>query len=202
MEARQNITETARGPQPGDVISARYRWTGEPDNEPGKKIRPCLILKVLGDGASIIVAPISSHADWLAKDCVEIPPDEKPEAGLDSYCRSWVKLSEVNRFDLPNLAIVPHVDPEGQMSWRRGRVSEDVLQRVQSEIGHRIHDRSLKGNHVKSDGPIRVRMSTIRRMPGDPASRQDRLSDIQDRAAALAARTEAPTPARQADQSR
>ena len=138
-------------PEPGDIISARFRWSNDKDDTPGEKIRPCLIIKVGKDMSSIIVAPISTKQGWKAVDCVEIMPEDRKEAGLHSQKRSWVKLTEVNRIELPNMAVIPQVDNEGRLSWRRGRISDNMFNHITKEIGYRIADKSLKGIKIESD---------------------------------------------------
>jgi len=176
--------DNGRLPAEGDVISARYRWSNGKD-EPGEKIRPCVIVKVAKDHSSVIVAPVSTKNSWEAIDCMEIAKEDRAAAGVHSEKRSWVKLTEVNRFDLPNLAIVPHTNKKGEISWRRGRVKPELLRALQAEIAHRTVDKSLKGVRVRSDNIAALKISARPRSVADGTlSPEDR--DARIRAAAQA----------------
>lgn len=166
----------SRAPQPGDIISARYRWMQDGDEEPGKKIRPCMVIKAAKDGSSMIIAPISTKQAWQANDCIEIMPPDRKTAGLDENLRSWVKLTEINRVDLPNLAVIPHHTPDGRLMWARGRVSDEVLQNIQSEIAHRIHNKTLSGKHIKSDNVPTLQLAGIRAIKKTPPQEEERPS--------------------------
>jgi len=194
--ASQKDHEATRSPQPGDIISARYRWTQDGDEEPGKKIRPCMVIKAAADGSSMIIAPISTKQAWNANDCIEIMPPDRKAAGLDEDMRSWVKLTEINRVDLPNLAVVPHHTPDGRLMWSRGRVSDDILQHVQSEIAHRVHDKSLSGKHIKADKVPTLQLAGIRviKNTGEDQNKPSSREDIVRRRAADFVRESTPTP--------
>lgn len=177
-------------PNPGDIISARYRWSDQKDEEVGQKIRPCLVIKAAEDGSAMIIAPISTKEGWKAIDCIEIPPDDRAAAGVHSEKRSWVKLTEINKIDLPNLAVIPHVGPDGKMHWRRGRASDAMMKQVTEEIAIRINDKTLKGSHVKSDAGARIKLAGIRKIEtSDQISTKSETIDqrIKRRAADLAA---------------
>lgn len=150
-------------PVAGDIVSARYRWAGDGDEE-GSKIRPCLVIRAADDGSAVIVVPISTKQSWNAGDCIEIPPSEREAAGLRLDKRSWAKVTEVNRYDLPNRAVIPNTTPDGRLVWRRGRVSPEMLARVQEEIAYRKHQNLLKGLRVAADAPSQVRIAGIRRI--------------------------------------
>ena len=98
-------------PQPGLVISYSYLWHEEyrQGRIEGVKNRPCAIVLVASDqDKTVFVAPVT-HTKPHEKDAaVEIPPATKVRLGLDSE-RSWVVISEVNRFVWPgvDLAVVP-----------------------------------------------------------------------------------------------
>lgn len=183
--AQENIKSTSPDydpmkPNAGDVISARYRWSDQKDEDPGEKIRPCIIIKAADDGSSMIIAPISTRKDWKAGDCIEISPEDRDAAGLHDSKRSWIKLTEVNKIDLPNLAVIPHVGPDGQMHWRRGRVSDEVLKQVTSEVAIRINDKSLKGTHVRADTGARIKLAGIRKIE-QPQSETAPVETLQER---------------------
>jgi hypothetical protein len=120
------------------------------------------VVKVGKDGSSVILVPISTQEGWKAGDCIEIPPQNRKEAGVHSGKRSWMKLTEINKLDLPNLAIIPHTDSEGRLSWKRGRLSDDLFKQLTSEIGVRLHEKTLKGVHVKADTGARLHLRAAR----------------------------------------
>jgi len=101
-------------PVPGLVIRYSYLWSDEHElgREEGRKDRPCAIVLTAEerDGARpVTVLPITHSPpadDHLA---VEIPIEVKRRLGLDD-ARSWVILSEANRFDWPgpDLRPAPH----------------------------------------------------------------------------------------------
>lgn len=189
----------AMNPMPGDIISARYRWSDKENDKPGEKIRPCLVIKAAKDGSSMIIAPISTKEGWKAVDCVEIPPDDRAGTGTHSEKRSWIKLTEINKVDLPNLAVIPHCDAEGKLSWRRGRVSDGLMKQVTSEIAQRVHDKTLKGLNIKADKQAYLNLAFVRKVEPAQESLEDRL---QRRAAAeLAAKApeSAPKTSKQTD---
>jgi hypothetical protein len=163
-------SDDSRKPVPGDIVSARYRWAEAGKDVPGEKIRPCLILKVSPDASSVIMAPVSTKQDWLATDSIEIPPEARAGAGLHSQKRSWVKLTEINRVDLPNMAIIPHVGEDGRMAWRRGRVDEATLKRVQTEIAERVNNNTLKGVRVAADSNSRIKIAGVRKISPEATS--------------------------------
>lgn len=150
-------------PEPGDLVMARYRWSNQDQDNVQEKIRPCLVLKVGPNTSSVILVPISSHPDQKAGDCVEIPPQEQPNTCLDNGKRSWAKVTEVNRVELPNLAILPHADEHGRLQWRRGRVSPETLANIDREIGFRLHDKTLKGTRVAADQGAQIQLAAVRR---------------------------------------
>lgn len=160
-----------RNPREGDVISAWFQWSQDGDTTPRSKIRPCLIVKVAPDASSIVVAPISTRRDWIANDCLEIPREQSAEAGLDTDIRKWVKLTEINRIDLPSSAIAPRIDEDGRLQWRRGRVSDAILKDVQREIAHRVQEGTLTGRRITRENGLSARISTAAK--ATPEARAD-----------------------------
>jgi hypothetical protein len=92
-------------PEPGLVIGYAYLWHSEHarGREEGVKDRPCAILLTTRNEATatvVLVAPLSHSPPNPAEEGVEIPPATKRRLGLDP-ARSWVIVSEVNRFVWP-----------------------------------------------------------------------------------------------------
>jgi hypothetical protein len=103
-------------PEPGLVISYSYLWHSEykRDQEEGLKDRPCAIILVAEDAPEetvVTVVPITHSSP--GDDAVEIPLTVKRRLGLDEE-RSWIVVTEVNRFVWPgaDLRPVPRGDHE------------------------------------------------------------------------------------------
>ena len=92
-------------PISGQVIRYSYLWRSEYQRgqEEGVKERPCVVVLVVADEEDerlVTVLPVTHtppSADALA---VEIPYVTKQRLGLDAE-RSWVVLTEANRFTWP-----------------------------------------------------------------------------------------------------
>ena len=186
--------DDGRMPRAGDVISAFYLWSQDDEESRGKKLRPCLVVKVAPDGSSIVVAPFSTKGLSSARDMLEVPQGEVAEAGLDAERRSWVKLTEVNRIDLPSAAILPRATASGKLAWRRGTVSDELLREVQKEIGYRIADKSLTGHRIRASEHLQLRLAGARKIEtpslpaaDTPASLPDAQEDRETRVARKAA---------------
>jgi hypothetical protein len=87
------------------VIRYSYLWRAErlAGNEEGLKDRPCAIILVtydLDDREIVTVLPITHSPPPDPGLAIEIPLETKVRLGLDSD-RSWVMLSEANRFVWP-----------------------------------------------------------------------------------------------------
>ncbi|MEE8272803.1 MAG: type II toxin-antitoxin system PemK/MazF family toxin, partial [Alphaproteobacteria bacterium] len=96
-------------PKPGLVINYAYLWHSESrrGQEEGVKIRPCVIvLDVAEDalGTIVTVAPVTHREPDDPQAAVELPAETKRRLGLDAE-RSWVILTEVNRFSPTSLTL-------------------------------------------------------------------------------------------------
>jgi hypothetical protein len=92
-------------PVPGLVIRYAYLWRRgyERGREEGVKDRPCAIVLVAtdGEGSKVVTAlPVTHSPPADAAQAVEIPYATKQRLGLDGE-RSWVMLTEANRFTWP-----------------------------------------------------------------------------------------------------
>src|SRR5688500_8167274 len=99
-------------PEPADVISYAYLWAREAaeGQEEGLKDRPVVVMvvariEVLGR-TQLLVAPITHVEPERSDEGVGIPPSVKKHLGLDRE-RSWIVLTEVNRFYWPGPDIRP-----------------------------------------------------------------------------------------------
>lgn len=93
-------------PEPGLVISYAYLWHDEARAglEEGAKDRPCAIVLVAekeDDGETVVtVVPVTHTPPNKPEESVEIPAITKSRLGLDDQ-RSWIVVSEINRFVWP-----------------------------------------------------------------------------------------------------
>lgn len=98
-------------PEPGLVISYVYLWRRdyEQGHEEGSKDRPCVIVLTVGsEGGDTVVTVVPSRMPPPDKsdEAVEIPLPPKQRLDLDA-ARSWVIVSEVNRFVWPGPDLRP-----------------------------------------------------------------------------------------------
>ena len=101
-------------PVPGLVVRYSYLWTADHrrGREEGVKDRPCAIILVTTAKANdevVTVLPITHSPPIDLRFAVEIPYATKHRLRLDSE-RSWVILSEANRFLWPGPDLRP-LDP-------------------------------------------------------------------------------------------
>ena len=92
-------------PVPGLVIRYSYLWASEHarGQEEGLKDRPCAVVLVVADDAGgqiVTVLPVTHAPPAKLLLAVEIPSHVKARLGLDDS-RSWVMLTEANRFAWP-----------------------------------------------------------------------------------------------------
>lgn len=98
-------------PEVGLVVSFAYLWTRERQagSTEGTKNRPCVIVTAVEqvDGQIIVtVSPITHGQPPRDASGIEIPSRVKAYLGLDGE-RSWVILTEVNRFTWPGYDLRP-----------------------------------------------------------------------------------------------
>ena len=98
-------------PVPGLVIRYSYLWAEEygRGQEEGTKDRPCAVVLVTTDVAGerrVTVLPITHASPSNPSLAVEIPAATKRRLGLDDE-RSWVLLTEANRFIWPGPDLRP-----------------------------------------------------------------------------------------------
>lgn len=98
-------------PVPGLVIRYSYLWTHEHarGQEEGVKDRPCAIVLVVRDedgSPRVTVLPVTHTPPADPALAVELPLGTKRRLGLDD-ARSWIVLSEANRFLWPGPDLRP-----------------------------------------------------------------------------------------------
>jgi hypothetical protein len=92
-------------------VSYAYLWRSdfEQGQEEGTKDRPCAIVLIARDdqGDTIVtVVPVTHSPPQRPEDAVELPLPTKRRLGLDAE-RSWVVVSEINRFVWPGPDLRP-----------------------------------------------------------------------------------------------
>ncbi len=98
-------------PVAGQVVRYSYLWQSEHrrGQEEGSKDRPCaIILAVTSEDGDerVTVLPITHTPPSRPEFAVEIPDATKARLGLDEQ-RSWVVLTEANRFTWPGPDLRP-----------------------------------------------------------------------------------------------
>ena len=132
-------------PRPGLVISYAYLWRSEHEQgrDTGAKTRPAVIVLTAKDTEGetiVIVAPITHSAPSRPEDAIEIPTATKARLGLDSE-RSWVIVSEVNRFVWPGPDLAPV--PGKQRRFDYGFLPPRLFKTITSQIVERARARRL-----------------------------------------------------------
>ena len=136
-------------PQPGLVIRYANLWQRDATQgrDEGTKYRPgVVVLAAEPDddyGKIVLVAPITHRKPDVPATGVEIPPLTKRRLGLDSE-RSWVIVTEVNRFEWPGPDLLPvapgqwayGVLPAGLFRTIRDRLAHSARQRNIAQVGH------------------------------------------------------------------
>jgi hypothetical protein len=98
-------------PEAGLVIGYSYLWHSEYRRglEEGLKDRPCVIVvasRRSGDKIVVTVVPVTHAPPAPADAAIELQASTKARLGLDE-ARSWVVVSEVNRFIWPGTDLRP-----------------------------------------------------------------------------------------------
>lgn len=99
-------------PVPGLVIRYSYLWRAEArrGQEEGVKDRPCAVILVTEDaddeGLVVTVLPVTHSPPKDPGTAIEIPAATKARLGLDGE-RSWIVLTEANRFVWPGPDLRP-----------------------------------------------------------------------------------------------
>jgi len=127
------------------VISYAYLWRREhkQGRDTGAKSRPAVIVLTVKDSEGdtiVIVAPITHSPPSRSEDGIEIPTGTKVRLGLDSE-RSWVIVSEVNRFVWPGPDLAPV--PGKHRKFDYGFLPPRLFKKITSEVFERARVRKL-----------------------------------------------------------
>jgi hypothetical protein len=131
-------------PELGLVISYAYLWSSEAEEgqEEGLKDRPCaLVLSAQDDGGDTVVAvvPVTHSPPQRLEEAVEIPAAVKHRLGLDE-ARSWIVVSEINRFVWPGPDLRPVSSAEAgrfDYGFLPPRLFRQVLERFTATVAAR-----------------------------------------------------------------
>lgn len=98
-------------PVPGLVVRYSFLWSHEAraGSEDGSKDRPCAVLLTVAtrNGQPLVtVLPVTHTPPTDERLAVEIPAGTKKRLGLDD-ARSWIVLTEANRFQWPGPDLRP-----------------------------------------------------------------------------------------------
>ena len=122
-------------PRPGLVIRYAYLWRHEAaqGRDEGTKDRPCVVVVAVTDdehgGKTVWVSPITRRPPHDSTAAVEIPAATKHRLGLDSH-RSWIVVSEVNRFAWPG----PDLRPVERGRWAYGLLPAGLFRAVRNRL--------------------------------------------------------------------
>jgi hypothetical protein len=112
--------------------------------EEGLKDRPTVVMVVAAveklGRTQVLVAPITHSEPSSFADGIEIPPSVKRHLGLDRE-RSWIVLTELNRFYWPGPDIRPAVGTESPLY---DALPEWLFREVQQGIGARAKDGAVR----------------------------------------------------------
>jgi hypothetical protein len=124
-------------PVPAQVIRYCYLWKSEFERgqEEGNKDRPCaVVLTTTGEEGDhvVTVLPITHTPHYDPAEAVEIPAGTKERLGLDG-ARSWVVLTEANRFTWPgpDLRMAKRDDPSSVVY---GLLPEHVFETIRKRF--------------------------------------------------------------------
>lgn len=118
------------------MISYAYLWREEAlaRAEEGRKHRPCLVVGTTldaGENTVVLVAPIT-HLAPRAGAAFELPARVKRQLRMDD-ARSWVILTELNRFLWPGLDLRPiNRDAPGVFAW--GFLPASLLSAIRQDL--------------------------------------------------------------------
>jgi hypothetical protein len=124
-------------PVPGLVIRYSYLWASEQarGQEEGLKDRPCAVVLVSAGKAAeqiVVVLPITHTPPANPLLAVEIPIATKRRLGLDDE-RSWVALTEANRFIWPGPDLRPAL-PGNAASIAYGPLPYGLFETIRSKF--------------------------------------------------------------------
>ena len=123
-------------PVPGLVIRYSYLWQSEHrrGQEEGLKDRPCAILFTVADNPrdqKVVVLPVTHSPPNDPSHAIEIPTETKRRLKLDD-ARSWIVLTESNRFTWPGPDLRPPVSGD-LASVAYGELPRSLFEKVRAQ---------------------------------------------------------------------
>ncbi|HLQ91745.1 MAG TPA: type II toxin-antitoxin system PemK/MazF family toxin [Xanthobacteraceae bacterium] len=138
-------------PEAGLVIGYSYLWHSEfqRGQEEGLKDRPCVVVvasRRAGDQTIVTVVPVT-HAPppSVADAAIELHPATKARLGLDG-ARSWVVVSEINRFVWPGTDLRP-VSRNEPDRFAYGRLPPATFNQIAERLVACVKAKRLKSVH-------------------------------------------------------
>jgi hypothetical protein len=131
----------------GHVLRYSYlwHWRHQQGREDGDKDRPVLVLALvtaLEDGTPVVrVLPITHAPPKDAADAVELPVRVKRRLGMDDE-RSWIIVSESNRFAWPG----PDLRPADSDTGYLGPLPPTLFE----EVKKRFVELARQGRHISA----------------------------------------------------
>jgi hypothetical protein len=124
-------------PVPGLVLRYSYLWHDEHlgGREEGSKDRPCVIVlvaEVKGEETIVTVARVTHSQPRNPAQAVELPAATRQRLGLDDR-RSWVVVSEINRFCWPGPDLRP-VIASGLRKYDYGMLPPRLFRQITSGL--------------------------------------------------------------------
>jgi hypothetical protein len=124
-------------PVPGLVLRYSYLWHDEHlgGREESSKDRPCVIVLVAeedGEETMVTVAPVTHSPPRNPAQAVELPAATRQRLGLDTG-RSWVVVSEINRFYWPGHDLRPTVG-NGLRKYDYGMLPPGLFRQIKSGL--------------------------------------------------------------------
>lgn len=138
-----------RRPEPGEVINYSYLWEREYEagRDEGAKDRPVAVVIVTTtvDGADqLFVVPMTTKPPARGQAAIEVPSAVRKHLGLKAE-RSWVIVSEWNRFTWPGFDIRPirKGDPDVSYGYLPSGLFRQIRDGiVRAALGHPV-DRDI-----------------------------------------------------------
>ena len=129
------------------MISYAYLWLTEHQTgkEEGAKDRPCAVVLMMMDDKDdtvVTVVPVTHAAPADPADAVEIPAVTKQRLGLDA-ARSWIVVTEVNRFVWPSPDLRP-ISRSAPERFDYGLLPPSLFRQVKQRLGARAASRRLQ----------------------------------------------------------
>ncbi len=134
---------TTQKPLPAQVIRYAYLWHSEAQHgsEEGRKDRPCAIIMAVQDDHDrdiVTVLPITHTPPKRSEDAIEIPDQTKKRLGLDQE-RSWIVLTEANRFFCPGPDVRP-INPKQSSHFICGFLPDRLFNQVRLQFIKKIKE--------------------------------------------------------------